>query len=162
MRMARLILPAALLLAITSPLLAQGEPRQPPSLAEAMRGGFTQATNRLLQAAEGIPETQYDFKPAPTVRSIRQLIAHIADGSNYYCARAAGRNIEWTDAVETANLPKAQLLARVRASNDVCNAVPASAAGQHHYLVNLIHVENHYGNLVTTMRVAGLTPPQNN
>ena len=161
MRMARLALPAALLLALTPSLHAQNQPRNPPSLAEAMRAGFTESTNRLLQAAQAIPEAQLDFKPVATVRSIRQLIAHIADGNNWYCAQAAGRNVQWSDSTETANLPKAQLIARLRASINACNAVPASAARQDQWLANLMHVEHHYGNLVTTMRAAGLTPPNN-
>ena len=36
MRMARLALPAALLLALTPSLPAQNQPRNPPSLAEAL------------------------------------------------------------------------------------------------------------------------------
>lgn len=160
MRMTPMTLPAAALLALTTSLGAQGNQRA-PSLAEGMRAGFTESTNRLLAAAEGIPEAQLDSKPAPTVRSLRQLIAHIADGNNYYCAHAAGRNNQWSDSTETANLPKAQLIARLRASISACNAVPATAPRQDQFMANLLHIEHHYGNLVTSMRVAGLTPPNN-
>lgn len=160
MRTVRLALPAALL-ALTTSLAAQNQQRQPPSLAEAMRAGFTESTNRLLQAAQSIPDAQLDFKPAPTVRSIRQLIAHIADGNNWFCAHANGRDVQWSDSTEAANLPKAQLIARLRASINACNAVPASAPRQDQFMANLMHIEHHYGNLVTTMRAAGLTPPSN-
>jgi hypothetical protein len=27
-----------------------------------------------------------------------ELPGHIADGSNYYCARATGKKVEWSDA----------------------------------------------------------------
>ena len=157
----RMVLPAALLLALTSSLAAQNQAQRPPSLADAMRAGFTESANRLLQAAEAVPESQYDFKPTPAVRSIRQLIAHIADGNNWFCAQATGRSVEWSDSTEAANLPKAQVIARLRASVSACTAVPATAPRLDQWMANLMHVEHHYGNLVTTMRVAGLTPPRN-
>ena len=160
MRMSRVTLPALALAVFASTAHAQGN--RPPSLADALRAGFTESTNRLVQAAEAIPESQYDFKPAATVRSVRQLIAHIADGNNWYCAQAAGRNVQWSDSLEQANLPKAQVISRLRASIQACQAVPASAPRQDQLLANVAHVEHHYGNLVTTMRVAGLTPPSNN
>ena len=161
MRTSRIAFILVLALASTHGLRAQAARQTPPSLAQAMRAGFTESANRLVQAAEGIPEAQYDFKPAPTVRSLRQLVAHMADGNNYYCAQAAGRNVQWSDSTETANLPKAQLIARLRASIAACTAVPAGAPRQEQFMANLMHIEHHYGNLVTTMRVAGLTPPQN-
>lgn len=159
MRPIRLMAPLLALAAFSGS--AQAQANRTPSLAEALRAGFTESSNRLLQAAQAIPEAQYDFKPAPTVRSLRQLIAHITDGNNYYCAAASGRQVQWSDSTETGNLSKAQVIARLRASIQACNAVPANAPRQDQFMANLLHIEHHYGNLVTTMRVAGLTPPQN-
>jgi uncharacterized damage-inducible protein DinB len=158
--MSHCVLPALALAAFSATAHAQAN--RAPTLAEAVRAGFTESSNRLLQAAEAIPEAQYDFKPAPTVRSIRQLISHIADGNNWYCAHAAGRNAQWSDSTEQANLPKAQVIARLRSSIAACNALPANAPRLDQLMANVGHNEHHYGNLVTTMRVAGLVPPQNN
>ena len=44
----------------------------------------------LTRTAEKIPENLYTFKATPEVRSMAQLIGHIADSHFRICAAAAG------------------------------------------------------------------------
>jgi hypothetical protein len=44
-----------------------------------------------MKSADIVPPDKYSYKPAPTVRTFGELLGHIADGSNYFCRRAAGQ-----------------------------------------------------------------------
>ncbi len=93
------------------------------------------------------------------MRTFGQLIAHIADGQNYYCGRAAGKKIEWSDAVEKGGTDKATLVAKLKQSTDACTAA-YGGNGQAGLLIgNIGHTSLHYGNIITYMRMMGLTPP---
>jgi hypothetical protein len=92
------------------------------------------------------------------VRTFAEQIAHIADAHNYYCARAAGRNLEWSDAVEKGSMDKATLVQKLKQSVDGCRG--AYASGQAGPLVsNIGHTNLHYGNIITYLRMMGMVPP---
>ena len=44
----------------------------------------------LLKSAEKMPEENYGFKPADTVRSFGQIIGHAADSQYTFCSVALG------------------------------------------------------------------------
>src|SRR5205807_7116875 len=44
----------------------------------------------VIAAAEKMPEENYSFKPAPTVRSFGQIVGHIAEDQYYFCMTAKG------------------------------------------------------------------------
>ena len=151
-----LLLPAA-----PGAMRAQQAPRTPPPVLEQYRAGFTEITGYLVRAAEMVPEDRYGFRPVETVRTIGQMFGHIADGNNYYCPRAGGTNPEWAETVALSNASKAEIIAQLRRSIDACLAAhaPANNARSMHLLANLSHVSQHYGNIVTYLRIMGLTPP---
>jgi uncharacterized damage-inducible protein DinB len=156
---ARVLVITALAAACASaPAIAQ-RPQAAPDLAAGIRAGFEELSGFVMRTAELVPEAQLDYRPVATVRTVRQMLAHIADGNNYYCGRARGRNTEWSDALETGNLSRAQLIERLRESVAACVAAHAGAARPDQLLANLGHVAQHYGNLVTYLRMLGLTPP---
>jgi hypothetical protein len=55
-----------------------------PTHAE-IRQQFYQVTNDIRRAVDRMPESNYDFKPAPGMRSFRDLVAHISDVQNEIC-----------------------------------------------------------------------------
>ncbi len=71
-------------LALASPALAQN-----PATA-AIKAQFGMISGVLDRTAEKIPENLYAFKATPEVRSIAQLIGHIADSQFMMCAAAVG------------------------------------------------------------------------
>lgn len=126
------------------------------------RHGFGEVTGWVLRAAEMASAEQLRYQPVATVRTLGQLIGHIADSHNYYCAQAAGRNVEWTDPIEKTVTDKAALVQALRRSIDECGPVYASGTARiDQLLANLTHDYQHYGNIVTYLRMQGLTPPSN-
>jgi hypothetical protein len=93
------------------------------------------------------------------VRTFAQLIGHIADSHRWYCANAAGRNTEWSDATEKGSSDKAALAQKLKESIDACNAVYAGTGRTKDLMANIAHTSLHYGNIITYMRMMGLVPP---
>jgi uncharacterized damage-inducible protein DinB len=125
----------------------------------ALRRSFNEVAGFVTRAAEMVPADKYSYRPSASVRTFGQQIAHIADAHNYYCAQAAGRNIEWSDAVEKGAADKATLTQRLKQSVEGC-AGAYSATGQVGALIsNIGHTNLHYGNIITYLRMMGMVPP---
>ena len=126
----------------------------------AVKAGFGEVSGWVTKAAELIPADKYTYKPTASVRTVGQMIAHVADSYGYYCARAAGRKIEWSDAIEKGATDKATLAARLKQATDGCTAAYAAGKGDIGQLMaNIAHTNLHYGNLITYIRMLGMTPP---
>jgi len=147
---------AAVLLLCALPVRAQQ-----PDMKQTTAGlakGFAELSGWVLKAAEMVPADKYSYKPAPTVRTFGELLGHIADGSNYYCGRALGRNVQWSDANAKGTVDKASIAPKLKEALDACTA--AHGDGQLAPLIaNYGHVNLHYGNMTTYMRMLGLVPP---
>jgi uncharacterized damage-inducible protein DinB len=111
-----------------------------------------------MKSADIVPPDKYSYKPAPTVRTFGELLGHIADGSNYFCGRAAGKKVEWSDANAQEKTDKATVVPKLKEALDACSA--AHGTGNLGMLIqNFGHSNLHYGNIVTYMRMLGLVPP---
>lgn len=142
---------------VVQTLRAANEVRVDPGVSAAKRG-FAEVSGWVTRAAELVPPDKYSYRPAPTVRTFAELIGHVTDGNNYYCGRAAGKNSQWSDATEKGGGGKAVLTAKLKQAFDACN--PAYESGQVSPLIeNVAHTSLHYGNIITYMRMMGLTPP---
>jgi uncharacterized damage-inducible protein DinB len=127
--------------------------------AALLRGGFDETAAWVVKAAEMVPADKYGFKPAATVRSFGQLIGHIADGQNYYCARGAGDPVQWVQTVEQGSQDKAVLVQKLKESIALCTAAHARAGAAGPLIANYGHTSLHYGNVITYLRLLGLVPP---
>jgi len=127
----------------------------------------------LVRAAEKMPEENYAFKPSPDVRSFGQLVAHSADANFMFAAMAAGETPTPRD-IEKTKTSKADLVAALKESFAACEkvfamsdadlSVPMKLFGRETTRFGLVglmvgHNWEHYGNLVTYMRIKGLVPP---
>jgi uncharacterized damage-inducible protein DinB len=126
-----------------------------------------------VRAAEKMPEEFYGFQPTPEVRTFGQLVGHLADSNVMLCSMALGEKKEpWT--IEKTKTSKADLVAALKESIGICDRVFAQGDADlakgialfgsdttRFALVGLIigHEFEHYGNMVTYMRVKGLVPP---
>ena len=128
-------------------------------LAPGLRQGFAEVSGWVTKAADLVPADKYSYRPVGSVRTFGQQIAHIADSYNYYCATAAGRKVQWSDATEKGSTDKAALAQKLKQATDACSAayVAKSQAGQ--LMANIAHTNLHYGNIITYMRMLGLVPP---
>lgn len=133
---------------------------QAASPNEEVRNGFKEVNDWVLKAAETVPADRYNYKPVDTVRTFGQLVAHIADSYNFFCARGAGNKVEWSEAVEKGSLDKDTLLPKLKEAIGRCNAAYGAPNAQFGPLMsNVGHTSLHYGNMITYMRMMGLKPP---
>jgi uncharacterized damage-inducible protein DinB len=131
--------------------------------------------NIVIRAAETMPEDMYAFKPTPDVRSFGEVVGHIVD-AHYLLCRAAHENVfEIKREVEQKPGTKADLIAALKKSIDYCERafdattdangntpVKLGTASSSKLMVlnsNVAHTWEHYGNLVTYMRLKGIVPP---
>jgi uncharacterized damage-inducible protein DinB len=157
-----------------TPLAAQTpKPAAPANpLSSDARAGWAFVSTMVLRAAEKMPEENYAFKPVPEVRSFGQLIGHITFSQQQLCAMVMGVPAPAPAAEKTA---KADLIAALKESSAACNAAfenltDANATdvlkiwGESRTRVTGLfmlsfHGYEHYGNMVTYMRLKGLVPP---
>ena len=125
----------------------------------AIRRGLVEVSDWITRAAEIVPAERYSYRPVGTVRTFAELVAHVVDGSNYYCGRAAGRNVDWSDATEKTVTTKAALQQALTKALADCKQVYDGASAIAPMMENLVHNGLHYGNMVTYIRMLGLTPP---
>jgi uncharacterized damage-inducible protein DinB len=156
---------------VAVPALAQA-PANP--LTSAFKAAYDRVKGYITKSAEQMPEADYAFKPTPEVRSFGQLIAHIADANNMICGAAAGEKPAG-ESVEKTKTTKADLQKALADSFAYCDKVYAATTdqsgvqmasffgGQQPKLAVLAFVSNHdfehYGNIITYMRLKGLVPP---
>jgi uncharacterized damage-inducible protein DinB len=156
---------------------AQAAPATPPAhpLSATLKSMWDGLKLNLVQSAEKMPEADYAFQPTKDVRTFGQMIAHVANSSFSYCARAKGEDNPNKEDLEKTKATKADLVKALNDAVTYCDGVyggmtDAAAmelvkAGQNlvpkaRYLItNISHDNEHYGNLVTYMRLKGLVPP---
>ena len=152
-------------LSVASTGAAQGIPTMAP-IYESTKG-------LLVKSAEMMPEANYSFKPTPEVRSFGQLIGHLANANYAVCATAKGEKSPAVQDFEK-NTEKAALVQGLKDALAYCDAVykmtdaqlsgPAELFGMKmtrlgFAFMNVTHDNLHYGNLITYLRLKGLTPP---
>ena len=180
----RLLVTSVLVTVLAAPALAQsggaGQGAPQPSagavLIRVAQNGWATAKRNIVESADQMPEANYNFKPVDTVRSFGQVLAHVADSNNFYCARAKGEAPPVPDGtLEKTATTKAAIVKALTDSVAYCDAVYASLtaatatemvkAGDTQILRvqplfnNLSHNTEHYGNLVTYFRMKGMVPP---
>ena len=128
----------------------------------------------VLRTAEKVPEDVYSFKPTPEVRSLGGVLGHIADGNNLLCSMANGDKPA-PNQVNEKKTTRADLVAALKASFAACDKVfagttdanataPVDFFGQKQTRLGMLaftnsHMWEHYGNLVTYMRLKNIVPP---
>src|SRR5687768_16016783 len=150
------------LLGLSIMVLSSSAAAQQPAANDAkaaMRKGFTDVSGWVTKAAELVPADKYTYKPVQTVRTFGQLVAHLADSDAYYCAQATRRKVEWADPAEKGTTDKATLAPKLKQATDACASAYGGAGAVGPLLENVAHTNLHYGNMITYLRMLGLTPP---
>ena len=150
-----------------------------PQLA-AFRMQYDIAKKYVTASAEKIPEDLYSFQPTPEVRTVARLLAHIADANYLFCSASKGEkspremgSIE--KSMEKETMTKAALQKELADSYAYCEAAfsslqPAQFADKAEFFgmpqtklsmlsFSALHGFEHYGNLVTYMRIKNIVPP---
>ncbi|HVG38074.1 MAG TPA: DinB family protein [Pyrinomonadaceae bacterium] len=143
-------------------------------LSNDIKGLYTMVKGYVMRAAEKMPEDQYSFKPTPEVRSFGQVVGHIADAQYLFCAPIRGEKNPEPN-VEKNKTSKADLVQALKDGFAYCDSVydgmtdqqaaqMVSFFGRDRTKLGLLafnssHNHEHYGNLVTYMRLKNLVPP---
>lgn len=128
---------------------------------DPLMGGWAEVSGWILKAVELVPEDKWNYRPVATVRTFGELAGHIADGNDYYCGQLAGKKVDWVEKHGVSKAGRAAVIAELKRSIAACTAaiVPANSARVAQALANIGHANLHYGNMITYLRMMGLTPP---
>lgn len=157
------------LLATAAVALAEDNP-----LSTYNKGIYGGVKNVLIRSAEKVPEENYNFKPTDGVRSFGQVIGHAADAQYLFCSIVLGEKNP-APKIEQTKTSKTDLIAALKDAFAYCDkaydGMTDSSATQMVKLfgndapklgvlsVNTMHTVEHYGNLVTYMRLKNIVPP---
>jgi uncharacterized damage-inducible protein DinB len=170
----RKLLPTMLLCLLSLPAVSQEKQSSDNPFSAINKRGYERTKGILLRSAEKMPEENYSFKPVDTVRSYGQIIGHLADAQYLFCSIASGeKNPDLK--IEKTKSSKADLVAALKEGFAYCDQVYDSMtdAGATQMVklfgndapkyallsLNIGHNMEHYGNLVTYMRIKGIVPP---
>jgi uncharacterized damage-inducible protein DinB len=165
----------ALLIGLLAPAAAvaqdtfQGNP-----LSTYNKTVYTGVKGILLRSAEKMPEENYGFKPTDAVRSFGQVVGHVADSQYMFCSIVLGEKNPAPKIAESKT-SKADLTAALKDAFAYCDkaydGMTDASATQMVKLfgndapklgvlnVNSLHSVEHYGNLVTYLRLKNIVPP---
>jgi uncharacterized damage-inducible protein DinB len=173
------------LMAVPVALLGQAKPAAPSApaaqtappanpITASERGFYSFVSTAVVGAAQKMPEENYSFKPTPEVRTFGQLVGHVADASYTFCSQAIGEANPAKD-IEKTKTSKADLVAALKDGVAYCNKAFESmtdAKGSEMvklfnfnlarltvFSINSAHTDEHYGNMVTYLRLKGIVPP---
>lgn len=168
---------------------AQGAGAAASPFSSALKASYDTVSGYLARSAEKMPEADYSFKPTPEVRSFGQIIGHVANSQFSYCSRVKGEKNPNQGNDFEKKTAKADLVKALADSTAFCAAVyggmtdamaiepiaasapPAARAGEparppqpppmraRILLGNVTHDWEHYGNVITYLRLKGLVPP---
>ena len=169
-----LALPAGVVLAQDKAAQEKSAVSPPGPLSTWNRFAYARVKDILMRSAEKMPEENYGFKPVDTVRTYGQIVGHLADAQYGFCSLALGEKGPALD-IEHTKTSKADLIAALTTAFAYCdkaydgmtdvtavqtiklfgNDSPRLSA----LTVNNMHDLEHYGNLVTYMRLKNIVPP---
>jgi uncharacterized damage-inducible protein DinB len=142
-------------------------------------GEWTHVSRQVVELADAIPAQKYGWRPGPGVRSVSEVIMHIAV-ANYGLLHVTGAKLPpgWKADLETAVTAKADVISWLKRSLSAVKAghqqvTPAElqrnvADPEHYYrgatvdgmyLRILVHANEHMGQLVAYARMNGIVPP---
>jgi hypothetical protein len=158
----------------------QAPPPTPPASTSAeVLAMYTNIANFIVRTAAMVPADKMTWQPTPEVRTFARLFAHIVDDNNGACAAMAGvtpapaRMDSGSDADGWAanKMAKADLEKALADSVALCNKAFAAVDQANMMemqgrrtkigalIYNTSHINEHYGNLVTYLRLNGMVPP---
>jgi uncharacterized damage-inducible protein DinB len=141
-------------------------------MSTEVKQAYTGVKTNLLKLAEKVPEDSYSYKATPDVRTIGELIAHIADSQTRTCSTILGDPKPATAGSKTS---KADLVAALKDSTGLCDSAfegltdanaadmiksPRGQRTRYNSLVGVIvHDSEEYGYLAVYLRLKGIVPP---
>jgi uncharacterized damage-inducible protein DinB len=133
---------------------------------------YKQVAGNIAKSIDKMPADKFGFKSVDGTMPFSEFIGHLVDANNMFCMSVSGGTRPASVRKET---DKAKLAAAWKAASEECMKVWAMTTdksmgemkkmGQREVpaaqllLLNNSHSWEHYGNLVTLLRMNGMTPP---
>jgi uncharacterized damage-inducible protein DinB len=158
------------------------QPSAKDALPAYVRRVYTANRNYLAKSAEKMPEELYGLRPGAQteVRTFGQIIGHLANYNYRWCSDAKGepnpgQETDYEKLTSKADLVKALNTAltycdgayaaltdatamdTVQGTTDDGKKVPVLRISR--LMINVVHNNEHYGNLVSYMRIKSIVPP---
>lgn len=144
----------------------------PADFAQDLQQNYTGGKNKIIAAAEQMPEAGYSFQPTPEEMTFGKWVAHVADLQAQFCGVVSGSPKQLNAAQKTA---KADLVAALKESFEICDKVynETTMANRDEPVTtfrgprprgswlwfNVGHNEECYGNMAVYTRLNKLVPP---
>ena len=182
-----LVLTVALMLGAVSlaaqapppPPQAAAQPRPPQDFPGYLQAQYATLKSNLTGSAEKMPADQFAFRPTPEVRTYGQLFGHTMAAQYSYCATVKGEPSPALNKDLEKVTDKATVIQMVKDSFAYCDdafakltnanaleMITQGAAPNQRQIARanqltmlIVHGNEHYGNLVTYMRMKGIVPP---
>lgn len=162
------------LLALTGAVVLSAQAPDLKTLSGGAKALQTQTKRAIIAAAEKMPEAEYGFAPTDGVRTFGKLVGHVADAQYLFCSAASGQTNPALG-IEKSKTAKAELVEALKTAFAYCDkaldSLTDANAGEavkffggertrlNVYSFSAMHNYEHYGNMVTYMRIKGLVPP---
>jgi uncharacterized damage-inducible protein DinB len=143
-------------------------------VSATMKGSYERIKKMITASAEEMPPADYAFKPTPDVRSFGQLIGHLADANVMFCSAGKKEKVP-SKKIEKTVTTKEELKKALAEAFAYCDAVYAASTDaalkeptELPFMktnkfgaldINIAHDNEHYGNIVTYLRLKKLVPP---
>ena len=168
-----------ILLALAAPALCLAQQPDLKSMSGHARALQNNVKNNIIKSAEKMPEANYSFRPTTEVRSFAELMGHIAEDNYVFCSAALSEKNP-AEGIEDAikkdpKKTKAGIVETLKASFTYCDKAYAAlddknAADPVKFFnrerarigvlsFNTSHDFEHYGNIVTYLRLKNIVPP---
>lgn len=170
---------------LAAPAFAQQaqQPQAPPTTSAFLRNMYNGNKNNITRSAEKVPDEIYGLRPGPQmeVRTFAQHLLHVANYNYLWCAQAKGeKNPNTRGNLEKIDMSRADVQKTLSDSFAYCDPVYASLNDENGaqvveiqqengrvtrntrmalLMLNVVHNNELYGNLVTTMRIKSIVPP---
>ncbi|HXM92210.1 MAG TPA: DinB family protein [Candidatus Dormibacteraeota bacterium] len=149
-----------------------------PSSSQIVLAQWNEIGRKLIAMAEDFPESKYDFKPTPEVRSFAEQLLHAAGSMEYFTAPVRGKTpgsenpprITYKTKADVVAFVKKEVedgAAAIKAKGDkgMADLIADPESKQQMHVSDLAyglieHSGEHYGQLVVYYRLSGLVPPE--
>ena len=158
---------------------APPQPRPPETYSMFLQAQYAGLKRNIIGSAEKMPAEHFSFKPSPEVRTYAQQLGHIIDTQYFFCNAVKGGPNPGDGKDFEKITERAEMVQAVKEAFAYCDDAFSSLTNEtamqmitigaapkqrqtaraNQLTMVIVHGTEHYGNLVTYMRIKGIVPP---
>ena len=174
--MKRMTIGTTTMMMLCATLASAQTPAAPtPGYTTILRNSWNSVKRYVASSAEKMPDESYGFKPTPEVRSFGELLGHLANEHYLLCSPLKSEKNPMAEVDFEKKTAKADLVKAINDSIAYCDAAYVALKDEPKMvmpfsetqkdtpfrvmLLNVTHDNEHYGNMITYLRMKGIVPP---